>query len=66
VPRQFRLPPQPAGGADQLTLNADGLYASDQGGQIVIDGHPAIHYTGIELINILNHAYKLFLSLISR
>ena len=58
--------PQPDGGGDALTFNAGGLYAANKQGEIEVDGHPSVAYSNIEIINILNHAYKLFLSFLSR
>jgi microcystin-dependent protein len=58
--------PQPSGGGDELTLNAEGLYAAADQGHIDVDGHQPMQYSGIEVINIINHAFRLFLSFLSR
>ena len=58
--------PQPTGGADELVFNAGDIYASNQQGQIQVDGHPTVHYSGIEVINVITMAFKSFLAFITR
>ena len=56
---------QPGGGADQLNFDAQRELVSLQPGQVLAEGKPPVFYSGIEIFNLINQAYQLFLSFIS-
>jgi len=52
---------------DRLDFHARGLYiAPDTGGILQAEGQQPVTYTGIEIVNIFDRLYRLFLSLIGK
>jgi len=49
-----------------LNFDAQRELVSQQPGQVQAEGKPPVFYAGIEIFNLIDQAYQLFLSLISR